>query len=71
MNEVLFITQIIEKNGRSYVFMSPYASPFDDIYSVLQEFEKDNREKQRVGKEMEEKQKLESEMKNAAAEAAL
>jgi hypothetical protein len=43
MNEALFITQIIEKNGRSYIFMVPMGAPYADLYDVLSEFSQENK----------------------------
>lgn len=69
MNESLLITQIVEKNGRAYALMLPYGAPYEDVYAVLAEFEKENRDKQKAAIEADEKRKLEQEMKDAVAEA--
>lgn len=69
MNEILLITQVIEKNGRSYLLQMPYGCPFDDLFAVLQEFQQSNIDKQKQLKEQAEEQKLKEEMANAHAEA--
>lgn len=70
MKETLLITQIIEKNGRGYALFMPYGAPYDELYEVLAEFDKNNREKQSVAIEEAEKRKLEQEMENQKADAA-
>ena len=46
MNEALIITQILEKNGKSFALLIPYGSQFEDLYAVLKDFESANKEKE-------------------------
>ena len=68
MNETLLITQIIEKNGRAYALFMPYGAPYDELYEVIAEFDKNNRDKQAIAIEEAEKRKLEQEIENGKSE---
>jgi len=46
MNEALIITQIVEKDSRSYAFLIPYGAPWEDVFTILEQFIADNKQKQ-------------------------
>ena len=57
MNEALIITQILEKNGRSFALLIPYGAPFEDLFEILKDFDSKNREKFEEQKKAEEAEK--------------
>lgn len=67
--QMLAITQIVNKNGNGYLFMYPYGVPYADIYEALKDLENQNRANEAIQKEEAEKQKLKQEMQDSLAEA--
>jgi len=59
----------IVKDGRAYILLLPFNSPFDEVFTVLDEFKVDVQAEKDFRAQIMEKARLEQEANNAKAEA--